>query len=163
MRWVVAVLVLTGIYLLMLISLNPWDIAAGLLISTVLVLLFRGPLGLSVATPGPGPAERLRALPPFVIRSAWDVISGAVRVALMVLHLRPLARRHFIEIPFDDDSAAGVALTALLTTLSPGSVLIDIDWERRVALYHVLDDAEPDELRRMYRDLYDRYQRHVLP
>src|SRR6185437_8678476 len=163
MRWIVAVSALTGIYLLMLMSLDPWDILAGLLISTVLVLVFRGYLGLSTATPGPGPAERLRWLPPFVVRTAWDVTVGAVRVALMVLHLRPLAKRHFIEIPFEDDTPPGVALTTLLTTFSPGSVLIDIDWERRVALYHLLDDAEPDEIRRKYRHMYDRYQRHVLP
>jgi multisubunit Na+/H+ antiporter MnhE subunit len=163
MRWVVAVLALTGIYLLMLISFAPGDIVAGLLVSTVLVLVFRRSLGLNTATTGPGPAERLRWLPPFVARSIRDVIVGAVRVALMVLHLRPLARRHFIEIPFDDDTPAGVALTTLLTTFSPGSVLIDIDWERRVALYHLLDDAEPDEIQRKYRELYDRYQRHVLP
>lgn len=163
MRWIVAVLALTVIYLLMLMSLNPWDIVAGLIISTVLVLVFRRSLGLSAPTAGPGAVERLRWLPPFVARSIWDVIVGAVRVALMVLHLRPLARRHFIEIPFDDDTPAGVALTTLLTTFSPGSVLIDIDWERRVALYHLLDDAEPDEIRRKYRELYDHYQRHVLP
>lgn len=163
MRWVVVVLALTAIYLLMLISLDPWDIAAGLLISTALALAFRGYLGLNAPARGPGPAERLRALPPFVARSIWDVISGAVRVALMVLHLRPLAKRHFIEIPFDDDTETGAALNALLTTLSPGSVLIDIDWDRRVALYHLLDDDEPDEIRRKYRELYERYQRHVLP
>ena len=163
MRWVVAVLSLTGIYLLMLISLHPWDIATGLLVSTLLVLVFRGSLGLNVATPGPSPFKRILALPPFVGRSTRDVVVGAVRVALMVLHLRPLARRHFIEIPFGDDTPAGVALTTLLTTFSPGSVLIDIDWERRVALYHLLDDHEPDEIRRKYRELYDRYQRHVLP
>jgi multicomponent Na+:H+ antiporter subunit E len=163
MRWIVAVLTLTGIYLLMLISLDPWDILTGLVISTMLVLAFRNSLGLNVATRGPGPVERLRWLPPFVVRSTWDVITGAMRVALMVLHLRPLAPRHFIEIPFDDDTPAGVALTTLLTTFSPGSVLIDIDWERRVALYHLLDDDDPDEIRRKYRELYDRYQRHVLP
>lgn len=163
MRWIVAVLVLTGIYLLMLISLNPWDIVGGLIISTVLVFVFRRPLGLSEATVGPGRAERLRWLPLFVARASWDVIVGAVRVALMVLHLRPLATRHFIEIPFDDDTPAGVALTTLLTTFSPGSVLIDIDWERHVALYHVLDDAETDEIQHNYRQLYERYQRHVLP
>jgi multisubunit Na+/H+ antiporter MnhE subunit len=163
MRWVVAVLALTAIYLLMLISLNPWDIMIGLIISTTLVLVFRGPLGLRTATAGPSPAERLRALPAFVARSIWDVITGAISVALMVLHLRPLAARHFIEIPFDDDTPAGVALNALLTTLSPGSVLIDVDWERRVVLYHLLDDADPEEIRRTYRELYERYQRHVLP
>jgi multisubunit Na+/H+ antiporter MnhE subunit len=163
MRWVVAVLALTGIYLLMLISLDPWDIAIGLIISTALVLVFRGPLGLRAATAGPSPVRRMRALPVFVAHTIWDVLSGAVRVALMVLQLQPLANRHFIEIPFDDDTPAGVALNALLTTLSPGSVLIDVDWERRVALYHVLDDAEPAEIRRKYRELYERYQRHVLP
>jgi multisubunit Na+/H+ antiporter MnhE subunit len=163
MRWVVAVLALTAVYLLMLISIDPWDIAIGLVISTALVFTFRGYLGLTAPSSGPSPVERLRALPAFVARAIWDVVTGAVQVALMVLHLRPLAKPHFMEIPFGDDTPTGVALNALLTTLSPGSVLIDVDWERRVVLYHLLDDAEPDEIRRKYRELYERYQRHVLP
>jgi multisubunit Na+/H+ antiporter MnhE subunit len=89
MRWVVAVLALTAVYLLMLISIDPWDIAIGLVISTALVFAFRGYLGLTAPSSGPSPVERLRALPAFVARAIWDVVTGAVQVALMVLHLRP--------------------------------------------------------------------------
>ena len=163
MRWMLSILSLTGVYLLMLTSLDPWDIAVGLLLSTVLVIVFRSHVGLTHPLPGPGFVERLLWIVPFALRTVWDVAAGAIRVALMVVHLRPLARAHFIEIPFDGDTAAGVALNTLLTTLSPGSVLIDVDWERRVTLFHVFDNAEPAEIRQMYQGFYDRYQRHVLP
>lgn len=163
MRWVISILLLTSVYLLMLISLNPWDIVVGLLLSTVLVLLFRSYIGLTTPSSGPGAVERLRWIVPFILHTAWDITVSALQVALMVMHVRPLARMRFIEIPFDDDTAAGVALNALLTTLSPGAVMIDIDWERRVTLFHVFDNAELSEIRRIYRDFYERYQRHVLP
>lgn len=163
MRWVLSVGVLTAIYLLMLTSLNPWDIGAGVLLSAVLIVSFRSYLGVTRAAGRPPVAERLLWLAPYTLRAIWEVNVGTFRVAAMVLHLRPLAQAHFIEIPVDDYTENGLALNALITTLSPGSVLIDIDWSRRVMLLHVLDDAKPEEIRATYQDLYEKYQRHVLP
>jgi multisubunit Na+/H+ antiporter MnhE subunit len=50
-----------------------------------------------------------------------------------------------------------------LTTLSPGSVLVDIDWQRRDMLLHVIDASDPDAVRADLERFYDRYQRRVFP
>jgi multisubunit Na+/H+ antiporter MnhF subunit len=38
-------------------------------------------------------------------------------------------------------------VTALAASLSPGSVLVDIDWDRRDLLMHVIDASDPDGVR----------------
>ncbi len=100
---------------------------------------------------------------PFAIRVIWDILAGTWLVASMVLHLRPIQRVGIVAVPIGDRTADGVAVTSMVVVLSPGSVLLDVDWERRVMLFHVLGDATPDEVRANYQAFYDRYQRHVFP
>jgi multicomponent K+:H+ antiporter subunit E/multicomponent Na+:H+ antiporter subunit E len=56
-----------------------------------------------------------------------------------------------------------VVVTAWAITLSPGSVLIDVDWERRVMLFHFIDVTEPDKLREKIQAFYEHYQRSIFP
>jgi multicomponent K+:H+ antiporter subunit E/multicomponent Na+:H+ antiporter subunit E len=56
-----------------------------------------------------------------------------------------------------------VAVTALLVTLAPGSVLIDVYWERRVMLYHMLDATHPKDVAATIDQFYERFQRAVFP
>jgi multisubunit Na+/H+ antiporter MnhE subunit len=68
-----------------------------------------------------------------------------------------------VRIPIGLRSERGVAVSALTTTLSPGTVLIDVDAERRELLVHVIDATDPDEVRARAQRFYDRYQRNVFP
>jgi multicomponent K+:H+ antiporter subunit E/multicomponent Na+:H+ antiporter subunit E len=54
-------------------------------------------------------------------------------------------------------------VTAWAVTLSPGSVLIDVDWERREMLFHFIDATEPEKLRKKLQVFYQHYQRPVFP
>lgn len=84
-------------------------------------------------------------------------------MALFVLHLRPLKSPGIVEVPITGRSASGVAVSALVTTLSPGSVLVDIDWRRRVMLFHVFDANDAHAVYLAEHDFYMRYQRQVFP
>jgi len=84
-------------------------------------------------------------------------------VALIVLHIRPLVRPGIVAIPFEERTRNGVAVSTLVFTLSPGSYLVDVDWERRLMLFHLIDACDPDAIRIKYHDFYYRYQRHVFP
>ncbi len=137
------VLLLTLVYALTLASFKPLDLLTGALLASVLLVATRGKLfrGSSV-----GPLEMLRRLLafwPFVLRVAWDVLEGTWLMLLIALRIRPLREPGIAEVPFGKRSHSGVIVTTLVTTLSPGSFLVDIDWERRV--------------------MYERYQRHVFP
>ncbi|MBA2375274.1 MAG: Na+/H+ antiporter subunit E, partial [Rubrobacter sp.] len=48
-------------------------------------------------------------------------------------------------------------------TLSPGTYLVEVDWERGVWLIHALDASDPDEVRRDRHEFYERYQKRVFP
>jgi multicomponent K+:H+ antiporter subunit E/multicomponent Na+:H+ antiporter subunit E len=158
----IAVGMLTLVYALVLASLALWDLLIGAAISTALLLLLR-PRGVES---GPGPAPhllvRVAAFLPFAVAVARDVLNGTWSVALIALGLRPARPSGIVEVPIGDRTDSGVVVTSLVSTLSPGAVLIDVDMTRRVMLFHVLG-SDPEEFRSSQETLYGRYQRWVFP
>lgn len=162
-RFLLSVLGLTVIYSMFLLSAQPWDLIAGASIATGAVLLFRRHLFGNAHEPLTRLGQRAVAL----LRFAWfvyvDVIQGLWSVMVIVLGLRPLKRSGILAIPIGERTANGVTVTAWAMTLSPGSVLIDVDWEQQVMLFHFIDVTEPEELREKIQRFYERYQRPVFP
>jgi multisubunit Na+/H+ antiporter MnhE subunit len=160
---VFGIILLTATYALVLASFHPWDLAIGATLSALLLGLFRRFLF------GDRPARlgdlgsRLVAFVPFAVAVVRDILAGTWAVALVVLHMRPLVCPGIVTVPIEDRSPTGVAVAALVDTLSPGSVLVDVDWERGVMLIHVIDAREPDAIREKHRQFYHRYQKRVFP
>jgi multicomponent Na+:H+ antiporter subunit E len=146
-----------------LASTDPVDLVLGTLLGALLLVLLGRRLRLSPAGPGPPLGERLLWTGPLVAAVLADVVQGTWDVALRVLHLRPLSQPGVVRVPIGARSPRGVAVSALATTLSPGTVLLDVDWERGDLLLHVIDASDPDGLRRRLQRFYDRYQRRVVP
>jgi multisubunit Na+/H+ antiporter MnhE subunit len=154
---------LAAIYALTLSSADPADLLFGFLVGAVLVALTQDRLR----------AEPRDALPPLGRRAAWmpvfvgavlaDVVRGTWDVALRVLHLRSVSYPGIVRIPIGARSERGVAVSALLLTLSPGSVLLEIDWDRRDLVFHVIDARDPDGVRAAALRFYERYQRRIFP
>ncbi len=162
-RFLITLAVLTLIYLLVLASTDPWDVAAGALVGAALLLGTRD-FGFSGrAVPIAHLGQRALAILPFTAATVWDILRGTWRVALVVLHLRPLRRPGIVAIPIGTRTPLGVAVTSLVTTLSPGTFLVDVDEADRTMLMHVLDASDPDAVRAEYEAFYQRYQRHVFP
>lgn len=162
-RVVVCAAGLTAMYALALGSADPWDIAFGAVLGLALTTAAR-PLIFA------GPARPLRMLP----ESAWallalagivvrDIVTGTWQVALVVLHLRPLASPGIVAVPVGERTRRGTAVSGLLLSIAPGEYLVDVDWERRVMLVHVIDASDPDEIRERMARNYERYQRKVFP
>ena len=163
MTRVASALGLGVLYVLTLASHDPVDLVTGVLLGTVLVILLGARLRLA---PDPGaatPAQRVVWFLPFVGAVLADILQGTWDVALRVLHLRHLERPGLVRIPIGERTAHGVAVSALATTLSPGTVLIDVDWERGDLLLHVIDASDPDQVRERLQRFYERYQRRVFP
>jgi multisubunit Na+/H+ antiporter MnhE subunit len=99
----------------------------------------------------------------FAAAVAADVAAGTWDVALRVLHLRHLDRPGTVRVPIGARTDRGVAVSALATTLSPGAVLVDVDWERREMLVHVIDASDPAAVCARLERFYDRFQRRVFP
>ena len=159
MSRVVGVLLLAGAYLLVLGSLQPWDIAVGLLLGGVLTVLLRGRLPYPAGPPAS--ARSLLALPGLAGAVLADVVRGTWDVSLRVLGVRPLAAPGIVLVPVGDRSPRGVAVTGFLVGLSPGSVLLDVTGDTMV--FHLIDAGDPDAARAAIDRMYARHQRKVWP
>jgi multisubunit Na+/H+ antiporter MnhE subunit len=162
-RLLVSAGLLTAVYALAIGSADPWDVATGAAIALALTVAARS---LVFAGPGrslhalPGTLWALLALAGIVIR---DIVTGTWRVALVVLHLRPLAAPGIVAVPLGERTRQGTAVSGLLLSIAPGEYLVEVDWERRLMLVHVIDASDPEEIRGRMRRNYDRYQRKVFP
>jgi multicomponent Na+:H+ antiporter subunit E len=156
------VAVLTGVYLLSLGSVDPLDAAEGLVLATALSLGLRGRLERPQGA-GPSPAGRVAAFPLLLGGLLAEILRGTWDVALRVLGLRPVECSGIVLIPIGERTELGVAVTGLLAGLSPGSMLVEVDTERRAMLFHVIDASDPDAVRGHFDRFYQRYQRRVFP
>jgi multisubunit Na+/H+ antiporter MnhE subunit len=162
-RIVLSTLLLTGVYLLTLASREPWDVVIGAAVSLALVLATRRFLFDEPTAPIAKFWPRLAAFPAFVVASLVDIIRSTGEVAAISVGLRPLRAPGVVDVPMGERTQLGVVVTALVTTISPGSVLLELDWDRRIMRFHAIDASDPDAFRASLANLYQRFQRHVFP
>lgn len=159
MNRVPAVVVLMAIYALALGSVHPLDLAVGAVVSTVAVVVLR----VDPETPPAGELlRRMAAAPAFAVAVALHVVRGTVAVAALTLGLRT-PRAGIVAIPLQERSRTGAAVGAFALTLSPGEVLITVEWESERMLVHTIDAGDPEAVRKRHERLYERYQRKVFP
>jgi multicomponent Na+:H+ antiporter subunit E len=160
---VLAVVLLAAAYLLTLASVDPLDIAMALAVSAGALIGLRRFLLTDSPLPGRELIRRALRLPAFTLVVLREIVVGTWQVSLIVAGLRPLSRPGIVEIPIGDRTPNGVAVTTLAITLSPGELLVDVDWSRGVMLVHVIDAHDPDGIRGRYEEIYQRFQRGVFP
>lgn len=162
-RFIAALIALTVIYAMTLASFHPWDLVLGALLAAGLLLAFRPFLFGDAPLRGGSLIRRMIMAVPFTGAVILDIIKGTWSVSLVVLHLRPLSHPGIVVVPIGERSSLGVAVTGLASTLSPGSFLVDVEWDKGLMLFHVLDATDPNAVRAGYEAIYQRYQRHVFP
>ena len=162
-RFLLALVPLTLVYALTLASFDPWDLGIGAGVGAVLLWSTRRFTFGGAITPVSDLPRRIVWFIPFAIAVVWEVVRGTRDVALVVLHVRPLAHPGLVALPFEERTPLGVAIWALSITISPGSFPVEFDWDERVMLVHFLDATDPDAIREQQSRFYRRYQRHVFP
>ncbi len=152
---------LTLVYAMVLASFHPFDLLFGVILSGALLYAFR-PFVFG-GRPGtlPGLLRRCLWFFPFVWAVFLDVVRGTWEVALVTLHLRPLRSPGIVKLPVRERTPTGVAVSALVTTLSPGAFLVEANEE--FMLIHLMNASDPDAVRETHEDFYQRYQRKVFP
>jgi multicomponent K+:H+ antiporter subunit E/multicomponent Na+:H+ antiporter subunit E len=113
--------------------------------------------------PTPLLTARLLGFWPFAAVALLEVLKGSAQVIAAVLRGGPRTRSGLVEVPLEGHSRAGAVVTGWVVTLSPGSVLVDIDWKRRLMIFHLVEAGDPDRVRATYSRLYRKYQRRVFP
>lgn len=76
-----------------------------------------------------------------------DIIRGTWQVVMTTLDIHPLRQPGIVEVPLAAHSLYGVGPVGFFVTLSPGSFLVEIDWDEKQMLIHVLDASDPDRVR----------------
>lgn len=162
-RFVLSLVFCTLVYTFVLASFHPWDLVMGAAFSGILLFVFRGFVFGGAPKPSPGFLGKVAALPLFIVASVWDIVKGTWDVALVVLHVRPLERPGIVAVPIEGRTPTGLAVSATETTLSPGTYLVDVDWERGVWLVHAIDAKDAEGVKRDRSEFYERYQKRVFP
>lgn len=163
MRFVVVTVVfLTLVYAFVLGSFAPADLAMGVAISGALVYGTRR-FTFREKPSSPDLFRRFLHFWPFLVAEVWNIVTGTWTVALITLHLRPLASPGIVAVPIGERTPAGVAVSAMATTLSPGTFLVDVDWEKGVMLIHSIDASDPEEVREDHQEFYRKWQSKVFP
>lgn len=162
-RVVVSIILLTLVYAMTLASFDPWDLAIGAALSALILWLFRRHMFIEPAIPARELLSRIVYFVPFVYGLIVNIVQGTVQVAAIVVGLRPLRQPGIVKVPIGERTRLGVAMTSLETALSPGTFMIDVDWEENVMLIHSIDASDPDEVRADHQNFYERYQRKVFP
>ncbi len=165
-RAILIVLVLAIVFCLALASSDPWDIVIGAILGSIVYAIFHDALP---AIPGkpenelPSLASRVLYFFPFAAITVWEILIGSVRVAAVVAGLRKLEHPGIVAVPIGERSKIGVVVTGITTSMAPGSIVLDVDWDRHLMLVHMIDAGDPDQVRDRMQHLYDRYQRKVFP
>jgi multicomponent Na+:H+ antiporter subunit E len=164
---VAAYVALVLVYLLTLGSRDPLDVAAGVVFAIAAMLLAR-PVLVRTNDPEavaalPSFGRRLAAAPGFIVSAAYEITRSALIVMAFSLGIKPLVRPGIVGVPIGDRTPTGIAVSAMVTTLSPGATLVDVDHERGVMWLHVLDATDPDEVRAAHQRFYQRHQRKIFP
>jgi multisubunit Na+/H+ antiporter MnhE subunit len=142
-----------AIYLLVLTSLDPGDvaIAAVLGVGTAVAVRPRFEAGRAPASfAGPGAfAAVIGATLVEVVRGTWRTVRFC---------LGGKASPAFIEIPREDRTRGDVALWGVLTGEAPDEIPVDILDDGETLLVHVLDGADPDAVRARHRRVLARWR-----
>jgi multicomponent Na+:H+ antiporter subunit E len=90
---------------------------------------------------------------------AVEVVVSALRVAQEVLRPRPRMRPAIVGVPLDVRTDGQIALLAILITLTPGTLALDVSPDRRTLLVHAMF---ADDLGRVRREIKHGFERRIL-
>ena len=146
---------LTAVYLLVLTSVAPGDVAVGALLGLAVArLLASSPRGSRNS-----PVARIRGVVLMVAETGWDMVLGSWRVVRFCLGAP--TNPGFVEIPAAGRSPGGIVLWGVLTGEAPDEVPVDVDSARGVLIVHLVDVGDPDAVRARHERAHARWLRDV--
>jgi multicomponent Na+:H+ antiporter subunit E len=85
-----------------------------------------------------------------------EVVTSALRVARDVLTPRPRMCPAIVGVPLDVRTEGQITLLAILITLTPGTLALDVSPDRRTLLVHAMFAADADRVRREIKSGFER-------
>jgi multicomponent Na+:H+ antiporter subunit E len=95
----------------------------------------------------------------FVLFFAKEVVVSALRVALEVVRPRPRMRPAIVRVPLDVETDGQITLLAILITLTPGTLALDVSPDRGTLLVHAMFAGDAEQVRH---DIKHGFERRIL-
>ena len=163
MRVLASILALAAVYTLALASLNPWDLAIGIILGGLIVAAYGGFMFTGPALRPAEIARRAIHFPALAIATAIDIVRGTIAMTRVVLSRNPSRNTGLVHLTIGERTEIGLAVSGIANTLSPGTVIVDVDLLAGIWTIHSIDVSDEDALRDDVQQFYDRFQRHVWP
>lgn len=160
MRWILPGAGLGAVFLLMIGSIKPADWIIALFVGAL------GALAASAALRGrrrPPGRMSLAGAPRFAAGVVIQLVTGTARTLRTLLRPGPGLTGQIVAVPLTGRSEAARALDALVTSASPGTMVVIVDRDRDRSLVHAIEVASPEQIRRDINRFYQRYQKSFLP
>lgn len=155
-----ALVVLTLIWVLLWGELSWANVLGGLALALVVLVTFPLPPLPSRATFRPLPFARLLGW--FVV----DLVVASVHVAWVAIRPAPQPQSAVVQLRLRNADDVFLTTTAVLSTLVPGSLVVEAERGTGLLTVHVLDidhSGGPDGVRQYLQDLEDRVLRSFAP
>ena len=109
-----------------------------------------------------GYPARLRHIAEFIVFFLGEIISANVRVSFDVLTPRHRMRPGILAIPLELETDVQIMVLAILITLTPGTLCLDISEDRRMIYVHAMYIHDADKVRHAIKEGYERRVREVF-
>ena len=136
-RWLVSTLLLGTFWLMLVNEISVAQAMLGLALGGTVAAL-TGPV-----RPALPQVRRAGTVLQLLAVFAWDMVVANLAVARAALSPRLRLRPRFVHVAIDLQDPAAATLLAAMVTLTPGTVSVDLDLERRELRVHglLVDDA----------------------
>ena len=161
-RWAALGALLTGVFLVMVGQASWENGVLGVLVSAGL-LAWSGDWLLQGRLPGAVGPGQVWAFGVLVVSALGDVARGTWQMGRIIVGDAPGSRQGEVEVALGERTDGGARVSALLASMSPGSLLLGIDWERRVMRFHLADATHAEGFRAQMERFYQERQRKVFP
>lgn len=137
-----AVVALTIVWLLLWGTLSPLVVLGGVIASYLVMLIFPLP---SIGYKG---TLHIGYAFVFVVRFLWDLVRASIHIAWIAIRPAPPPTSAIIRARLNSESDLILTLTAAVTILIPGSIVIEASQEDHVLYLHIFDVHDQDDLAR---------------
>jgi multicomponent Na+:H+ antiporter subunit E len=93
----------------------------------------------------------------------FEVIVANLRMAYQVLHPRLPVRPGFVAMPLELRTDGQITLLAIMVTMTPGTLTVEVTDDRRFLIVHVLDLDDPEATSSRIKRVFERRVLEVSP
>lgn len=149
-RWALRAGVLLWLMLVWILlwgNISGANIVSGLTVAILITMLLPLP-----AVPVEGRLHPL-ALAKLIVVIAWSLVLSSAQVAWLALKPGPAPRSAVLRAQLHITSDLVLALAVNAINLTPGTIVLEIDTDRRLVYVHVLDVDSPRAVNRFHREV----------